>query len=173
MDHAGGRERGCLWNVPRWRGIWFEALTSLLTLQPGSGSQPGGGVRATLDANHSDSFWAPLCAWLYENQCCCRGNRAGKAFQKEHLVIFFNPLQLEIGTLLLNCSCHGYCHGFVTAAISGLLSPCLSSGLLGAFVVYLHKKQWETSTALFATFCAFVRSIDLNPHHFLLGSIVH
>ena len=36
------------------------------------------------------------------------GGGGGEAFQKEHLVIFFNPLQLEIGTLLLNCSFYGY-----------------------------------------------------------------
>lgn len=35
-------------------------------------------------------------AWLYENQRCYLGNQRGKAFQKEQLVIFFNPLQLEI-----------------------------------------------------------------------------
>lgn len=113
-------------------------------MQPGSGSQPGGGVRATLDANHSDSFWALLCAWLYENRRCCCGNGAGKAFEKEHLVIFFNPLQLEIRTLLLNCSCHGYCYGFVTAAISGLLSPCSSSGFLGVFCSVPHAKTMGT-----------------------------
>lgn len=37
-----------------------------------------------------------LCTRLYENRRCCLGDRGEKAFQKEHLVIFFNPLQLEI-----------------------------------------------------------------------------
>ena len=37
-----------------------------------------------------------------------KATKGGKSFQKEHLVIFFNPLQLEIGTLLLNSSFYGY-----------------------------------------------------------------
>ncbi len=97
----------------------------------------------------------------------------GRLFKRNILSFSLIPLQLEIGTLLLNCSCHGYCHGFVTAAISGLLSPCLSSDHLGAFVVHLLKNNETRRLRLFSTFCAFVRSIGLNPHHFLLGSILH
>lgn len=38
----------------------------------------------------------------YENWCRYRGNGGGGvAFQKEHLVIFFNPLQLEIQSTVI------------------------------------------------------------------------
>ena len=48
-------------------------------------------------------------ALLYENRHRCLGN-GERLLEKEHLAIFLNPLQLEIQTLLLNCSFYGYRH---------------------------------------------------------------
>lgn len=58
---------------------------------------------------------------LYENRRCYLGNGGGMAFQKEHLVIFFNPLQLEIQSTVIKLQ-FLWLPTFAPAAVSATLS---------------------------------------------------
>lgn len=100
--------------------LWFETLscyqrpqhthTHTTSWRSNQFHSDDGGCSAS-DANHTDSFWAHAADGDMKIGAVALATEGGNAFWEEHLVIFFNPLQLEIGTLLLNCGCHSYQRG--------------------------------------------------------------
>lgn len=100
-----------------------------------------------------------LCARLYENRRCCLGDRGEKAFQKEHLVIFFNPLQLEIRYTIIKLQLL-WLPTFAPAAVFTLHiqsqfplhlhSPLL---LFGDSVLLLHPRYHACKCALLGSLC--------------------
>lgn len=88
------------------------------------------------------------CLAIWKSCTVTLATEGERLFKREHLVISFNPLQLEIGTLLLNCSCYGY-QRLYRQPFQGLFLSSHSS---------LPPALWEGSVLLLHTISIFERA---------------
>lgn len=88
------------------------------------------------------------CLAIWKSCTVTLATEGERLFKREHLVISFNPLQLEIGTLLLNCSCYGYQRSY-RQPFQGLFLSSHSS---------LPPFLWEGSVLLLHTKSIFERA---------------
>lgn len=101
----------------RAQSLWFPARFSLTAPRctPPPPSLPSPPCEWSESFSGCKSLWQflgrSLAQGLYEKYSRIAVATGKGAFSERGegggLVIFFNPLQLEIGTLLLNCGCHG------------------------------------------------------------------
>ncbi len=98
------------------------------------------------------------------------------AFQKEHLVIFFNPLQLEIHNTIIKLQLL-WLPTFVPAAVSEALAlhnpPTPHPFILGDSVLLLHPQYHACKRALLSSLCKSSRPRVFNWNLYLFFIIQH